>query len=270
MLDAMKLPEKDVSEFVDLHGFASTEELAERFSVSEMTVRRCLLRLEDQGQIMRVRAGAIPGRQARTHGRGFVDNLYRARNEKQQIALRAVEIIRGARTVFLDTGSTCYFVARLIPENVGLTVITHSLDVVAALRDKAGVRVVCPGGELDSNLNVFAGPHAERIIESFTADFSLLGTGALDIKMGTQENTLVQIPIKSIMNKNSARSFLLLDSSKFGRRSYFSGIPIDNITDIITTERTENRYIQDLRSIDITVDVVSVPEDELTGDQEAD
>lgn len=255
----MSLNDADVAEYVELHGFAATDQIAKRFSVSEMTVRRALQRLEENHRLIRVRSGAVPGRSIHTYGRGFVTNIYLHRDEKQEIAKYALNQVVGCRTLFLDTGSTCYLVAKMLPENSGLTVITYSLDIVSALRGKSGIRVVCPGGELDSSLNVFAGPHAERILETFTADVSLLGAGAVDDTMGTQEDVLVQIPIKTIMNRNSHRSYLLVDSGKLGRRSYFSSIPIDQFSHIITSEYASPEFVQHVRDLAVDVVTVAVP-----------
>jgi len=256
----MSLKDTEVAEYVELHGFASTDQIAKRFSVSEMTIRRALQRLEENRRLIRVRSGAVPGRSIHTYGRGFVTNMYLHRDEKQEIARFAVGLVSGCRTLFLDTGSTCYLVAKMLPENSGITVITYSLDIVSALRSKPGVRVVCPGGELDSTLNVFAGPHAEQILESFTADVSLLGAGAVDNRMGTQEDVLVQIPIKKIMNRNSTRSYLLVDSGKLGRRSYFSSIPVDQIAHIITSEKADMKFVEHVRQAGVEVVMVPVCE----------
>lgn len=262
----MALNDIDVAEFVELQGFASTEKIAKRFSVSEMTVRRSLQRLEDNKRLLRVRSGAVPGRSIHTYGRGFVANLYQHRDEKLEIARYAVSLVTGCRTLFLDTGSTCYLVAKLLPENTGLTVITYSLDIVSALRSKAGIRVVCPGGELDASLNVFAGPHAERVLETFTADISLLGAGAVDEIMGTQEDVLVQIPIKTVMNRNGQRSYLLVDSGKLGRRSYFSSIPLDQISQLITSEKADPEFVRRIREAGVHVVTVPIPPDRDEGD----
>ncbi len=252
----MKADDRDIAEYVELNGFCSNEDLVQHFDVSEMTIRRCLDRLETAGRVTRVRAGAIPGTRQRGYGRGLVDNLFREKEQKIAIARNALTLLRGKRTVFLDTGSTCFHLAHLIPDTTELTVITHSLDIVAALRRKRNIRVICPGGELDNTLNVFAGPHAERLLATFSADASFLGVGALDVESGTQENVIVQIPIKTIMNRNATESYLLADSTKFGRRSYFDGIPITELKTIVTTSLTDPAHLDALEAKGLRVEVV--------------
>ncbi|WP_103680682.1 DeoR/GlpR family DNA-binding transcription regulator [Alkalispirochaeta sphaeroplastigenens] len=248
----MKISEHEIMEHLFSNGFCTTAGLSDLFSVSEMTARRYLDRLEQQNKIIRIRSGAIP-KSLELPQKKQRKSLFREKNQKISIAKYALSLLEGNKTIFLDTGSTCYYFAQMIPEDITLTVITHSLYIVEALREKKGTRVICPGGELDSKLNVFAGPHAENTIAGFTADACFLGVGAIDPLKGTQENTLVQIPIKKIMNKNSSKKYLLADSSKFERRSYFSGIELKDIPHIITTSKTSSSIISKLKDQNIQV-----------------
>jgi DeoR/GlpR family transcriptional regulator of sugar metabolism len=252
----MKAPEIEVAEYIELCGFCPNNDIAKRFNVSEMTVRRCLDRLEDLGRVRRVRSGAVSVKHTRSHARGLTDNLFRQREQKQAIASHAAALIREGQTIFLDTGSTCYYLAQEIMENAGITVITYSLDIVSALRGKPGIRVICPGGEYDATLNIFAGPHAETLLGSFKADLAFLGVGAIDPETGTQENTIIQTPLKAIMNANARHSYVLADSTKFGHRSYFDSIPISQIRHVITSTALEQRYTVILQEKGIQVETV--------------
>ncbi len=239
-------------------GFASVEDIARVMDVSVMTVRRHLTELEEQGSIARVRAGAIRTHQLREGDEDFTASLKHYEDEKRAIARHAVGLVSSRQTLFLDTGSTCYYVAKYLPEDKSITVITYSLDIVSALRNRRGIRVICPGGELDSILNVFAGPQAEQTLGSFAADISLLGVGAVDLSAGTQENTIVQIPLKTLMAKNSRTSYLLADSSKLGKRSYFSAIPLAELSHVITTTAAEAAHVEALRRAGIEVTQASI------------
>jgi DeoR/GlpR family transcriptional regulator of sugar metabolism len=249
-----------IVDFIEMSGgFASVKTLADEMSVSEMTIRRYLLILEKRGSIARVSAGAVRQHNLREGDDDLIVALRHFEKEKRAIAAYAATLVENRQLIFLDTGSTCYHVATNLPMDCRLTVITYSLDIVSALRHRRDIRVICPGGELDSTLNVFAGPHAEQTLSSFTADLALLGAGGIDPGLGTQENTLVQIPLKRIMSRNSNNSYLLLDSSKLGHRSYFSGTPVSEIRNIITTTAADSVQLSYLKAAGIAV--TSVPVD---------
>ena len=251
--------QQSILDYIEMSGgFASVKGLAMEMNVSVMTIRRHLMQLEERGSIARVRAGAIRTHDLREGDDDLSVALRHFEEEKREIAHHAINLIKSRQTIFLDTGSTCYYVAKYLPEDRSLNVITYSLDIVSALRNRRGVRVICPGGELDSTLNVFAGPHAEGVLSSFIADIALLGVGGIEPELGTQENTLVQIPLKKTMARNSKESYILADSSKLGHRSYFTGIPIGELDRIVTTNAGDERQIQLLRAAGLIVTVVPV------------
>jgi DeoR/GlpR family transcriptional regulator of sugar metabolism len=239
-------------------GFASVKTLADEMGVSEMTIRRYLAKLEGNGSVARVSSGAVRTHQLREGDQDFKAALQHYEQEKRAIASHAVSLLNKRQIIFLDTGSTCYYVARYLPEDASITVITYSLDIVSALRNRKGIRVINPGGELDSTLNVLAGPQAEQVLSSFNADIAFLGVGGIDPRLGTQENTLVQIPLKRTMARNSTHSYVLADSSKLGHRSYFTGTPLTELREVITTTAADPKQVQMVRDAGVIVTTVSL------------
>lgn len=251
-----------ILDYVEMSGgFASVKALADHMGTSEMTIRRYLTQLEERGSVARVSAGAVRTHHIREGDSELTAALRKYEAQKRAIARFAVSLISARQTIFMDTGSTCYYAAKYLPEENNLTVITYSLDIVSALRNRRGIRVICPGGELDSTLNVFAGPHAEEVLSSFTADIALLGVGGIVPELGTQENTLVQIPLKRVMNRNSRQSYVLADSSKLGHRSYFTGTPTRELHDIVTTTEAAPAHIDRLEDVGVRVHVVPANEE---------
>jgi DeoR family transcriptional regulator, fructose operon transcriptional repressor len=247
-----------VLHYVEIAGFASLDELSRNLNISEMTVRRQLARLEEEGIVVRIRAGAIRTTRVQGADQAFSQKLSQNKEEKKAIAKYAATLVEYGQTIFIDTGSTCYYLAKRLPADKQLTVITHSLIIVNVLRDNPGVRVICPGGELDSALNIFAGPHTERLLDSFNADLAFVATDGLDLERGTQENSLVQTPIKATMNRNARTSLLVTDSSKLNCRSYFTGTPLKDLRHIVTTSRARPEHVDALKSAGIEVTIIAL------------
>lgn len=99
-----------IVEFVGARGEASVQELADRFGVSLMTVRRDLMLLEEGGRVTRTHGGAIltrPGVVAFS----FQERGDRCAAEKRAIAEAAARMIKPGSTVALDSGTTTLEVA---------------------------------------------------------------------------------------------------------------------------------------------------------------
>src|SRR6201999_1480985 len=86
-----------------------------------------------------------------------------ATEAKASLAEEAVAMLVARETVFLDSSSTAYFVARRIVDlELGVTVITNSLPVmdVIAGRETTNLRLVGIGGTLRPLTRSYVGPHA--------------------------------------------------------------------------------------------------------------
>ena len=116
---------------------AEVVELAQRFEVSEMTVRRDLARLAGEGKLIRVHGGAVSVREEPPFAEIAVERLA----EKERIGRAAAGLVRDGQTIMVDIGTTTLQLARQLRERE-LTVITSSLAVLEEL-------LPCDGIELD-------------------------------------------------------------------------------------------------------------------------
>lgn len=251
----MRAEWSELEEHLRFRGFISVRDIARRFEVSEVTARRYLKRLGALPDVRLIRGGAVSLQPAlrQVFGQSILVGLERQRREKLALAAYAASLIEFGETIFIDSGSTCYYLVRALPENRNLTVITHSLDVAVAAKGLRGVRVICPGGEVDDVLNIFFGTLAERQFASFYADRAFLGVGSLDVRRGTHESTLVEVPLKNLLNRNSRHSYLVADSSKFGRHANFGSIELAEVRTVVTTQAADPLACETLRSAGVEV-----------------
>ena len=122
----------------------SVQDLTHRFGVSEVTIRKDLSFLEERGKLIRIHGGAML---AEDEGRLRTIAVRQAEHseEKLAIARKARELIRSGETIFIDAGSTCAALARVI-RDMELRVITNSLDAILELVDSAGISLFSTGG----------------------------------------------------------------------------------------------------------------------------
>jgi DeoR/GlpR family transcriptional regulator of sugar metabolism len=193
----------------------SIDELAGRFQVSGMTVRRDLELLESRGDVIRTHGGASLARRL-TFEFSFRDKQNRNSRQKSRIARRAATYVEDGQVVMLDTGTTTLEIARQLADRHNLTVITTSLAIVSALQFAAGVRVVLLGGFLRGGSPDLHGPLTEQNAEMFRTDIAFMGADAVDSDGNTYADDLQLVNLNRKMAAHATRVVVVADSSKFG------------------------------------------------------
>ena len=97
------------------HGEVGFTELAEEFSVSEMTIRRDLETLEADGLARRVRGGAISV-VSRSYEPPLAVRATTASVAKTAIGAAAANLVNDGDTVIIDVGTTTLELARALHE----------------------------------------------------------------------------------------------------------------------------------------------------------
>jgi len=191
-------------------------EVEERFGVSPMTARRDLDELERRGVVRRTHGGAVlPTSSA--HEDSFARRLKVSTEAKRRLAEEAVATLVPRETVFLDSSTTSYFVARRIIETgIATTVLTNSLPVMELVFNDGGpdVELVGVGGTLRRLTRSFVGPFAVRTVQGHFADRLFLSVkGLTETGMMTDADPL-EAEVKRTMIAQAGEATLLVDRSK--------------------------------------------------------
>lgn len=209
-----------IAEILRAAGSVTVAEVEQRFGVSSMTARRDLAELERRGVARRTHGGAVlPSITA--HEDSFLSRLQQSTGAKGALAGAAAAMVGEEESVFLDSSSTAYHVARaLIERGLRLTLITNSqpiMDLVAS-HPSGDVELIGVGGSLRRLTRSFVGPLATGAIRAHYADkafFSVKGVtpdGAL-----TDADTL-EAEVKRSMLEHAHESVLLVDRTKLDSR----------------------------------------------------
>lgn len=215
MLPAQRL--QNILDDIKTNGIRSVSELSQKYDVSEMTIRRDLKQLEDQGFITRTHGGAISTSLAAEEPQ-FIYKQGIHETEKRQIARYAVErFITEHDIICLEGGTT---VTGMVPHMVGyrnLTVMTNGLHTLFELqRIAAGNTIISTGGILREVSNTFVGPVAERHFEEFNASKVFLSATGWSADRGFTDPNMLETQVKKAMIQAAKQVVMLIDSSKFG------------------------------------------------------
>lgn len=196
-------------------GVTAVEDLAVETGVSVSTVRRDLARLGRQGEVARTYGGAMVPFSERSVG----DSAQVATDAKRAIARLAIPLVPAGGRVFLDAGTTCGALARLIATDADLgplTVVTRGLETAAVLADAEHVDLELLGGRVRRMSHGLVGPLASLALERMSFDIAFLGADAVDPARGVGEPTLEETLLKEQVAAAARRTVVLADGSKLG------------------------------------------------------
>ena len=114
-------------------GSMTLDELAKKFNVSVMTIRRDLRKFENQDVIL-ISQGTVYLNKSVGSEESYILKKDKMIAEKIRIAQKAIEYINDGEVVYIDCGTTCAQIAEeLAKSNKNVTVMTSSILVVNAL-----------------------------------------------------------------------------------------------------------------------------------------
>jgi len=190
-------------------------DLSEWLNVSDVTIRKDLQHLEDQGYLTRVRGGAV------FSGRGQLELRFAARQqicleEKRRIAQRAVEYVRPGATIYLDASSTVYQMARLLRNLSDLTVVTTGLYAALELSFAPDVTTIVVGGILRRQSSSVVDLLSPEVLRRLHVDVAFLSCRGFTVEHGMMESDLREAQLKRSMALTAQQVVALTDHTKMG------------------------------------------------------
>ncbi len=212
--------------------------------MSESTVRRDLRDLEVQELLRRTHGGAVAVIHNDNSEPSFVEKEDRFQQQKLDIARAALSLIREGDTIMLDSGTTTYYLAKLIRNFQRLTVVTNSVMVAQELANEKNIELLLTGGTLRPETLAMVGPFAERAIASVHVDKLFLATNGFDLKAGLTTPNLIEAATKQRMINSAKQVILLADHSKFEWVSFSKFGDHKDITTLITDSSITPEAVQ--------------------------
>jgi len=200
------------------HHYLSLGELCDRLEVSEPTARRDLAALAAEQAITRTRGGALVEYNQKFPS--FRDRLGRASAVKRRLAAAAVRLLQPRQTVWLDGGTTVYYVAEALADRRpdGLVVVTHNMPAAELLADLGDVDVHLLSGQYFRRTSLLLGPRTVAAARRWRFDVALLGVEGID-RDGLWNSLRDVVLLQRAVIRSSALSVVLADQVKFGRRA---------------------------------------------------
>jgi DeoR family fructose operon transcriptional repressor len=237
-----ELRKKFILSQLDKKEFISIRNIVENFNVSEITARRDLADLDMQGFLVRTHGGAVKSK-IMTGLFDFSKKSVENYEKKFDICKYASNYIEENDTIYMDCGTTVYFLAKFLTKFQRLRVITNSLPVISDLMPFPNIKVNLIGGELDNSRKALYGPMTENLLNRYKADKAFIGAGGVSIAHGLSSVDEKEASITLKMAESARQVFLLCDSSKIEKDSYFTYSSLSLISYFITNKDIDDTLI---------------------------
>lgn len=199
-------------------GAVRVADLVREFEVSDMTVRRDLEVLHDQGLLEKVHGGATaPSRVLASYEPGFLAKSALQQAEKSAICAEAARMVQPGMALALSAGTTTYVLASLVAEIPGVTVVTNSLTV-AEVFNRSGRHdqtVILTGG-VRTPSEALVGPFATALLRTVHLDIVFMGVHGMDAKAGFTCPNLMEADTDRALIEAGRRLVVLADHTKWG------------------------------------------------------
>ena len=215
-----------------LSGMTEVGALCDHFGISEVTVRRDLRALADEGLILRTYGGAAS---VSLHApeESLEQRSHSFQAEKDAIGAAAAACVADGDTVFLDAGTTTAALAKALAPRTGIQVITNNLLVVQTLAgSQVGVTLI--GGDVRPTSMSTFGPIAQLGLTRLTFDKAFLGADGVVAGRGLCEATVEQAYLKECIIRQAATVFVLVTADKLNRDSQQHWTPVEKPWTLIT------------------------------------
>ncbi len=233
-----------LAQIIVSNGSARIGEMAKLFGVSTETIRKDLIFLDEKGIIKKSHGGAVTNSE-------FIERPISSRtlenNEKKnKIAQRALEFVQNNGVIVIDAGSTTLCLAKLLVIKKGLTIITNSLSAANVLAESEN-SVYIVGGEVSGVTMSSEGLWASNALNMIKADIAFLGTSGFQSHNGPCAKTFADAAIKQEIIKNSKKTCILADSSKFVTNAFVQYALWKDVDYLITDDGVSEEMLQDIR-----------------------
>ena len=245
---------EELSELINKRGKLTLEQLEEYFPrVSQMTLRRDLFQLEEEGKIIRIRGGALSVKDVqKTSGEPYVKKTALHTDEKIAIAQKAAMLVDEGTSIFIDGGTTALYFAKELPD-MKCNVFTNGIAVAQELAQKKNVTVNLLGGLLIKDNLSTASPLAAQYFADTNFELAIISASAFTPESGFSCGAQVEADLLRFVRKKAKFVYMMLDSSKIGKIMPYTFARPEDINVLITDDAFPQSLKEQFKEKDIVV-----------------
>lgn len=230
-------------------GQAAVNELAEKLNVSQATVRQDLTSLEKSGFLKRIHGGAVLDETDDISHRMGINY-----EEKLMIARAAVKFVNEGETIYIESGSiNALFAQEVVKERKTTTILTSNAFIARQIGKHAEGRVILLGGIYQPESECLVGNLVKECLDILNFSKAFIGVDGFTKATGFTGKNMMRADINSAIIKKSPQTYILTDSSKFGKITLSKYCDAEDIQYLITDKDIPQDYYDFFKELNIKI-----------------
>lgn len=236
---------KKIKQVLLEYGKVDVGNLSNLLSVSEVTVRKDLEKLESEGFLIRTHGGAVLNED---RSRSVVINNPEVPEleSKKMIATIASVLIQDRDTIFLGPGTTCFEIAKSLKNKKDLIVITNNLNILIEIGNYPNCKVISTGGEVDSSEYgaMLVGELLDNIFNDIYVNKAFISVDAVSFKRGFMLRNPSFGKVCKGIKENCDELVVVADHTKFDQNAIISIGDLMLADKVISDQSAPKEYIK--------------------------
>ena len=230
------------------------QELSDLLKTSTVTIRKDLKLLEEKRLLFRFHGGASL-ESPYVNDRSVNEKEFINAPEKAAIGLRASKMITDDQYIILASGTSILAMAKFINPVKKLTVVTSALNVAMELTKRENVEVLQLGGYIRPSSFSVIGHYSETILNDIACSKLFLSVDGLDLEYGLSTTNAQEAHLNQQMIKSAKEVIVLVDSTKFGKKSFGRICTLEQVDHIITDSKISDEIAKKIRALGIDLSI---------------
>lgn len=196
---------------------------------SEVTLRRDLQFLADEHKLIRTHGGAKSLNVLSSYVEDIFQNrMLQEEKAKRQIAVKAVSLIKEHDRIFIDSGSTCTYLASQLPD-MEYSVLTNGLSSALEMTklEKPSISII--GGDIFKRSVSTYGAECVAKVENTYFSLAFIGVSGYVADVGFMASTPIDYLMKKRVISQSEKVVILMDDTKIGKSG---AVKIASLSDV--------------------------------------
>lgn len=213
-------------------GFVTLEAMADKFGVSQQTIRRDIIYLSKLNLLQRHYGGA--GLPAGIDSLSYTNRSIQNAPEKSLIGKAVAADIPNGASLFIDIGTTTEAVANALLGHKDLKIITNHIRIVSTLCENTSFEIILSGGLVRNRDWAVTGESTTEFLREFRVGYGIFGAGSM-----TEDGQLLDYDYRDAQTSRVAREIsrckiVVMDHSKFNADAMMPFAKISEIDKIYT------------------------------------